>query len=515
MLNCELINGGGYLLFTKDATYYAQAIRTGRLTSELLVQRSLENIESYNPILNAVTVIEKEAAIKRAKELDQALIGIAEEDRLALAPFYGVPILLKDLGQNQAGVLSTSGARLTRNEVPSQTDLFVKKIEAAGFVIVGRTNTPEFGFKNISDSELHGVVSSPLDLKRNPGGSSGGAAAALKAGLVPIVTASDGGGSIRIPASFTGLIGLKPSRGRMPVGPNGYRGWQGASVNFALTKSVRDTFKLLKALQVEQLEAPFSLPIIETEALKPPQGPLTIAFTLNSPIHSQVSQEAQAAVKKAVAYLKELGHHLVEAEPDVDGVKAMESYYKMNGVETAAMMKRIEQALKRPLSHEDMELMSWGLYRSGVSISGVEFTEVLSYWDHLTALSEDFFDSQQIDVLLMPATNNIAPLQDDFHLTQAVKDQLLKIDDFAANEQQAIIWKMFEKSLAYTPFTQQQNLTGQPAISLPIYETDDNMPLGVQFSARKGQEMILLELALQLEEANALQSEIVSINPHS
>lgn len=504
-----------FLLFTQDATYYAQQIRAGIVSSELLVQRSLENIETFNPILNAVTIVEKERAIKRALEMDQAFEAMAKEDQLALPPFYGVPILLKDLGQNQAGVLSTSGARLTQNDVPSQTDLFVSKIEAAGFVVVGRTNTPEFGFKNISDSELHGVVSSPLDLKRNPGGSSGGAAAALKAGLVPIVTASDGGGSIRIPASFTGLIGLKPSRGRISVGPNGYRGWQGASVNFALTKSVRDTFNLLKALQVEQLEAPFSLPMIQTETLSIPKRSLKIAFTLTSPIQTKVSIEAESAVKQAVKYLEDLGHHLVEAKPEVDGVKAMESYYQMNGVETAAMMKRIEQALGREVGKDDMELMSWALYRSGLSITGVDFTEALSYWDYLTVMSEHFFESQQIDLLLMPATNNIAPLQEEFSLTQAVKKNLSNIDDFKPVEQQEMIWEMFEKSLAYTPFTQQQNLTGQPAISLPIYETENKMPLGVQLSARKGQEITLLEIAFELEKANALHSEIVSISPHS
>lgn len=503
------------MLFTKDASFYAQEIRKGHVTCEYLVEKSLDNIDRFNPILNAVTVIEKERAIKRAKEMDRAFKDMTKEEKITLPSFYGVPILLKDLGQNQAGSLSTSGARLTRNEVPKQNDLFVSKIEAAGFVVVGRTNTPEFGFKNISDSELHGVVASPLDLTRNPGGSSGGAAAALKAGLVPIVTASDGGGSIRIPASFTGLIGLKPSRGRMPVGPNGYRGWQGASVNFALTKSVRDTFKLLKSLQVEQLEAPFSLPIIQQEELTHPKRPLKIAFTLNSPIHNPVSHEAQAAVNQAVDYLKELGHQLVEVEPEVDGVKAMESYYKMNGVETAAMMKRIEQTLERPLNLEDMELMSWALYRSGLSITGVDFTEVLSYWDDLTAISEQFFDRQQIDLLLMPTTNNIAPLQEEFHLSQEVKEQLASINDLEPNQQQRIIWKMFEKSLAYTPFTQQQNLTGQPAISLPMFETKDNMPIGVQLSARKGHELMLLEIALQLEEAKALRTNIVPVSPSS
>ena len=268
---------------------------------------------------------------------------------------------------------------------------------------------------------------------------------------------------------------------------------------------------MLKALQVEQLEAPFSLPTIQAEKLDLPNRPLKIAFTLTSPIGTEVSQEAQAAIKKAIKYLKALGHHLVEAKPEIDGVKAMESYYQMNSVETAAMMQGIEKSLGRELVRNDMELMSWALYRAGLKISGVSFTKVLDYWDHLTVTSEKFFKSQQIDALLMPTTNNIAPLQDEFSLTEAMKKQLSIIDEYETGEQQRLIWEMFETSLAYTPFTQQQNLTGQPAISLPMYETEANMPIGIQLSASKGQEMTLLQLALQLEEAGVLNNESISM----
>ena len=184
----------------------------------------------------------------------------------------------------------------------------------------------------------------------------------------------------------------------------------------------------------------------------------------------------------------------------------------MNAVETAAMMRRMETAFGRKLGETDMELMSWALFRAGLSVTGIDFTEVLAEWDDLTVASEAFFESQAIDILLMPATNNIAPLQEEFKLSNSVKDQLSKMDTFNFDEQQQLIWQMFEKSLAYTPFTQQQNLTGQPAISLPLYENVNKMPLGVQFSARKGQEIMLLELAFQLEEAKFINSEIVSVS---
>ena len=163
---------------------------------------------------------------------------------------------------------------------------------------------PEFGFKNESDSDFTGSVKSPFDPKLNPGGSSGGAAAALKAGIVPIVTAGDGGGSIRIPASFNGLIGLKPSRGRTPVGPGSFRGWQGASIDFALTKSVRDTWNMLNVMQVEQYDAPFVLPKIQEKSLNPLNQKLNFAYSLESPIGQKVTDEAKNAVHLAIEKLK-------------------------------------------------------------------------------------------------------------------------------------------------------------------------------------------------------------------
>lgn len=286
------------MLFEFDATHYAQKILSGEKTATELVKRAITNIETLNPTLNAVVVKDFDEARDKAAQYDDYLNTLDAKAKSELPPFYGVPILLKDLGQSQKGVPTMSGARLMDGHVASQTDNFTQRIEASGFIIVGRTNVAEFGFKNISDSKFTGRVNSPINANRNPGGSSGGAAAALKAGMVPIVTAGDGGGSIRIPASFNGLIGLKTSRGRIPVGPGGYRGWQGASVNFALTKSVRDTWKLLSWMQVEQLEAPFMIPSIVHESLMPLNRPLRIAYTMKSPIGSAVSKSAQVMMHK-------------------------------------------------------------------------------------------------------------------------------------------------------------------------------------------------------------------------
>lgn len=494
------------MLFKADATYYAEQIKSGHITCQALVEMAINNINMFNEQLNAVVHTQTDEALALAKEYDEQ-----RATRSSLPPFYGVPILIKDLGQAQAGQPSGCGAKLLKGIKHTHSSHFVARLLQAGFIVVGRSNVPEFGFKNISDSAVFGAVNSPLDLTRNPGGSSGGAAAALKAGIVPIVTASDGGGSIRIPASFSGLIGLKTSRGRMPVGPDSYRGWQGASIDFFLTKSVRDTFSLLTFMQTVQPEAPFSIPRIEKTCLEPLQKPLKIAYTLDSPVGTAVTKSAQQAVNKTIKNLKALGHTVVNDQPDVNGIEAMKTYFIVNAVETAVMMQDLGQMLGRSVTIDDVELMSWALYRTGLKISGIEYSRVLSYWDNLSAVTDTFFDNY--DMLLTPAVNDVAPRHGHFKLSEAMQAELRNIDSVSAIEQQQLVWQMFAESLAYTPFTQQQNLTGQPAIALPVYhQPTTGLPIAVQFSARKGHEYQLLQLAKQFEDIAAINSSICEID---
>lgn len=483
------------MLFKEDASFYAAKVKSKELSVTELVEWALLNIENLNSKLNAVTHVQKVEALKKAKLFDKTLNSLTNDEIERLSPFFGVPILLKDLGQNEANQPATSGSKLLKDYIADETNYFVQRILDAGFIVVGRTNTPEFGFKNGTDAELTGPANSPFDTILNPGGSSGGAAAALKAGIVPIVTASDGGGSIRIPASFNGLIGLKPTRGRVPIGPSSYRGWQGASIHFALTKSVRDTWRLLKSMQIEQYDAPFILPLIEEEDLSPLEAPLKLAYTLKSPIGSEVSKDAENAVFNAINHLRVLGHDIVEKEPIVDGIQAMKTYYIVNSVETAVMMEGIERSMVRKIEHSDMETMSWALYRAGLKISGTEYSKVLAFWDELTAKTEEFF--KEYDAVILPSTNGAAFKHEQFKPTSELLEKLENIDDFDKETQQQLIWEMFETSLAYTPFTQQQNLTGQPAINLPLFENEDGLPVGVQVWAKKGAEVLLLQIAKQ------------------
>ena len=234
----------------KDALYYTELLRTKKVSPEELIVDAFKKIDRENPRYNAVVHTRREKALHEARTRD-----------FGNTLFGGVPILIKDLGQDLAGEPSTSGSQLLRNYVAPRTSHFIEAIEKAGFIVIGQTSTPEFGFKNITDAVIHGPTRNPFNRDHSPGGSSGGAAAAVASDMVAIATASDGGGSIRIPASFTGLVGLKPTRGRTPVGPGAYRGWQGASISFALTKTVRDTAMMLDALQTIQAAAPFQTPL--------------------------------------------------------------------------------------------------------------------------------------------------------------------------------------------------------------------------------------------------------------
>ncbi|MFS1663957.1 amidase [Streptococcus sp. zg-JUN1979] len=476
----------------KDASEMTLAAQKKQVSPKELVEHAITIIERENKRVNAVV------SERFEKALDEASKAIFQGQA-----FFGVPLLLKDLGQEMAGEPSTCGSRLLEKTIMTETDHYVKSLERLGFIIIGRTNTPEFGFKNISDSDLHGSVNLPADISRNSGGSSGGAAAAVASGMVPLAAASDGGGSIRIPASFNGLIGLKPSRGRIPVGPRSFRGWQGASVQFALTKSVRDTTRLLYHLQTCQLESPFPLPTLSKLALDDRSfKKLRIAVSYDSPINSSVSSEAVVALNQTISQLQSLGHEVeVIDKAIIDGREAMQTYYLVNSVETALMFQQMENSLGRQLRQDDMELMTWSIFKTGQSIDAVTYAQLLAKWDSYSYQMHCFH--QHYDLLLTPTTADVAPKHHQFDLSHSLKEALSEIEHYQRQEQEELIWTMFEKSLSLTPFTQQANLTGQPAISLPVYKTSAGLPLGVQLVAAKGREDILLAVARQLEEIGA------------
>ncbi|MDP4085502.1 MAG: amidase [Bacillota bacterium] len=478
---------------TLDGIDLANLIKMKEVSPKELVNLAFDRLDEVNPSLNAVVRTRKEKVMKEIEQL-----------RICEQPFAGVPIVLKDISQAVEGELLTSGSRLFKQNIAKRDSNFVARLRQAGFLFIGHTNTPEFGLKNITEPEIHGPSRNPWNLEYSPGGSSGGTAASVAAGIVPIGGASDGGGSIRIPASFTGLFGLKPTRGRTPVGPGVGRQWQGASIDFALTRSVRDSAALLDVLQVIQPEAAFQTPLFEggylNELKKGSKRKFRIAYTTVSPVGTPVSEEAVIAVHKTVKWLEDEGHIVEEKTNQVDGLRLMQNYYIMNCGEMAGMVDSIEKALCREITVHDMEIVAWVLTVAGKQVTAAEFTQSLAEWDVAAAQMAEFH--QTYDLYITPATASVAPKVSD--LTHKEKEilELMKVGELTKQEQQKLVYDMFEASLTYTPFTQLANLTGQPAISVPVHLTKKGLPLGVQIMAPKGKEDWLLKIASQMENSD-------------
>jgi len=475
-----------------DGMGLAQLVKRKEVSPKELVDSAFERLEEVNPTLNAVIRTRKEKVMKEIEELK-----IDEQE------FAGVPIVLKDISQAVEGERLTSGSKLFLNHFAKRDSNLVARLRKAGFLFIGHTNTPEFGLKNITEPEIYGPTRNPWNIEYSPGGSSGGSAASLAAGIVPIAGASDGGGSIRIPASFTGLFGLKPTRGRTPVGPGVGRQWQGASIDFALTRSVRDSAALLDLLQTVQPEAAYQTPlfpgkfrnVIESADKKK----FRIAFTTESPVGTPVSEEARQAVYKTVKWLEEQGHEVEEKANNVDGIRLMENYYIMNCGEMAGMVDSMEEALGRPITVNDMEIVAWVLTVAGKSVTAADYTRSLDEWDLAAAQMAEFHHTY--DLYLTPATANSAPKVGDLTHNEDEIAGLMKVGQLNKAEQQKLVYDMFEASLTYTPFTQLANLTGQPAMSVPVHRTAAGLPLGVQVMAPKGKEDWLLQLAAQMEKS--------------
>ncbi|KGE18649.1 amidase [Paenibacillus wynnii] len=479
---------------TYDAIGLAELVKAREVSPRELVEAAFARMDEVNPVLNAVVRTRREAALKEADEMPRG-----DSSR----PFAGVPFLLKDISQAIGGEPLTSGALLMKNHIAKRDSNFVARIRSGGFIPLGHTNTPEFGLKNITESVLHGPARNPWNTEFSPGGSSGGAAAAVASCIVPAAGASDGGGSIRIPASFTGLFGLKPTRGRTPVGPGIGRQWQGASIDFALSRSVRDSAAMLDLLQTLQPEAAFHTPLYPgqylDDLLKPTPKKLRIAYTTVSPVGTPVSEEAVRAVLKTVKFLADEGHEVEEKLSPVNGVRLMENYYTMNAGEVAAMFVSLEGMLGRTISAGEVDIVTWVLGEAGKNVTAAEFIHSLHEWDVAAAQMSALF--KRYDLYVTPTNADSAPKVGELTQRPDEIEKLLQVSDMSKDEQRRMIYTMFEPSLTYTPFTQLANLTGQPAMSVPVHMTPSGLPVGVQVMSCKGREDLLLQVAARLEES--------------
>jgi amidase len=475
-----------------DAVGLADLIRRGETTAIEVLGAAIDTIERHNPILNAVIF----------KMYDRAQARISRG--LPQGPFAGVPFLLKDLSLAYRAAPLTNGSRSMANYVPNYNGTLANRYEAAGLVIMGKTNVPEFGLAPFTEPELHGRTSNPWNIERTAGGSSGGAAAAVASGMVPMAHASDGGGSIRIPSSATGLFGLKPTRGRNPSGPIEGESWFGLSGGHAVTRTVRDSAALLDATNGPEpgdsyVAPPVARPFLE-EASAPP-GKLWIALTVDPLFEATVDEECKVAVHEAGRLLEALGHRVSYVEVPVQRQVWAEAFLTLAAGDVAALIPMAaEMGGKASPDPADFELATWLLAQIGRRLSADRMAMAMREM-RLAARAMGRFH-EEFDVLVTPTMARVPWLHGDLKPT-AVEERVMEGLRRApvGPALMAIFRKLGARTLESIPNTALFNMTGQPAMSVPLHWSPDGLPVGVQFVGRFGEEATLFRLAGQLEQA--------------
>ena len=460
-----------------DATAQAELVRRRAVTPRELVDAAIDRLERLDPQLNAVILPACEAARERAAASD-----------LPDGPFRGVPFLMKDLGGVEAGRPYCSGMGLLKRAawIERQNSYITDKFLAAGLIVLGRTNTPELGLTPTTEPSAFGPTRNPWRLSHSAGGSSGGSAAAVAAGIVPAAHASDGGGSIRIPASMCGLVGLKPTRGRNSFGPALGERWNGFSVEFALTRSVRDAAALLDVTEGAMpgdpyAAAPPALPF--ADALAVPSPHLRVGVMRRGPRDVELHPECRTAVDSAARHLADLGHRLDESHPDaLDDPGGVMHFVTIIAANTARALEVCGERLGRPVTAADVEPLTWAVAERGRGISAADLLASLdavhAYSRRLAGWWHNGFD------LLLTPTCAAPPPPIGFVTSTAAEP-----------------FRGFFRAAPYGAYTSPFNLSGQPAISLPLHWTADGLPVGVQLVAAYGREDLLLQIAAQLEQA--------------
>ena len=468
-------------LSSLDATAQAELVRTGEASPLELVDAAIARIEAVNPTVNAVIHERFEAARTEAT------------GPLPDGPFRGVPFLLKDLAAFSAGDPHHGGTAFLEREgwIADRDDHVTVRLRAAGLVIVGRTNTPEFGTTITTEPEVHGPSRNPWNPEHSTGGSSGGSAAAVASRMVPAAHASDGGGSIRIPASECGLVGLKPTRGRVPLGPEVGDSWAGATVHGAVTRTVRDAAGLLDAMAGAMPGDPYHAPPLAGplghEVGRDP-GRLRIGV-LDHPLLPDVegSRPCADAVRDTAALLDRLGHDVHDSHPEAMGDAGFShAFTVVVATHVAHDIDAWGRAIGRELVEEDVETRNWMFAALGRGLSAPDYLDAV-YWQQAWSrhMSEWWRgstadDTDGFDILVTPVINGTPPPLG--WLTDPV-DGLQRVTDLMQ-------------------YTAQFNVTGQPAISLPLWWSEDGLPIGVQFVAPFGREDLLIRLASELEAAH-------------
>lgn len=458
-----------------DATAQAELVANGDASPLELVDAAIARIERFDPALNALTY----RWFEQAREL-------ASSAQLPSGPFRGVPYLLKDLNALEQGKPISYGSRSYKNAgyIATSDTTLVQRYKAAGLVSLGRSNSPELGSVPVTEPEAWGPTRNPWDLSRTPGGSSGGSAAAVAAGLVPIAHATDGGGSIRIPASCCGLVGLKTSQGRITCGP--FRDESALSVEHCVSRSVRDTARLLDATcgpgVGDTVIAPAPVrPYVDEVGADP--GRLRIGVLDHSPRGIPVDAHCVDGVRATARLLESLGHHVEEAWPAVLSDQDSGRTFAALWSTTMGMgLERFADALGRPMTTDDIELMNWAQAQYALQLSAIDYAASLAATVTFRRALQQWW-SDGWDLLLTP-TLTAPPLPIG----------TIKNNPDRPMEPLAIAG-------TWVAFTGQFNMSGQPAISLPLHRTEEGLPVGMQLVAAYGREDLLIRIASQLEQA--------------
>jgi amidase len=469
-------------LWELDAIGQAGLVRRREASALDLVDAAIARVEALNPTLNCLATPMFEEARAKAS------------GKLAPGPLAGVPFMVKDLGQSCAGVRQTDGSRALRDYVADHDGGLVARLRSAGLVIIGRATSPEFGNHSTTEPELFGACRNPWDLARTVGGSSGGSAAAVSARLVPAASASDGAGSIRIPASCCGLFGMKPTRGRISFAPDAGEVLAGLAVEHAVTRSVRDSAALLDATSGAVAGDPYwpappREPFLDRVKVDP--GPMRIAWSAKAPLGIPVHPDCRRAAEATAARMEELGHDIVEDDPVYDEEVLLDPMVTIWSVGNAGDLDTVQSRIGRPPRNDEIEITTWELVERGRRVSAVMLVHAV---DQIHA-----------------ASRAIAPFFEryDAWLTPTLAQPPLPLGLLNKSYGGADEWWHYD--LSFNPWNSIANLTGNPAMSVPLDWNEGGLPIGVLFTGRYGDEAGLFSLAGQLERSYGWRDRIPQV----
>jgi amidase len=456
---------------TYDGLGLAKLITDKQISPLELLRSVQQRVEALNPKLNALCHLFFDKA--------EAQIEHCPPE----APFRGVPFVLKDLGQYLTGTITSAGSRVWANNVADFDSTLVKRYKQAGLIIFGKTTSPELGITTTTESILFGETRNPWNMSRTSGGSSGGAAAVVASRIVPMAHGSDGGGSIRVPASCCGVFGFKPTRGRVPMGPIQFEGWNGCSHHHALTISVRDSAALLDVSTGAELGSPYFSPQPERpfiDEVRTDPGQLRIALVIAPPNGTPLDPECNRAAMDAAKLCETLGHRIEEAVLPIDNRMLIDAFVTVVQVSVARILDDAASKLSRPLDERDVEPVTWAMMQAGTKVTSVAYSRAIATLHQIGLAMAKFH--QSYDVILSPTLAKPPVPLGTLGLSRPTMSWWKEITEFS-------------------PYTALYNASGQPSMSVPLHWTPDGLPIGVLFSSRFGEDATLIRLAAQLERA--------------